>query len=245
MEIPAALYGLSSGAGCRWSSFASHGEPEGLLNADLRLCTQTEPDTPDRRRTSTAHRRLTPGEDRSAARPDQQTRKVLEAVLATSGAQDAANTALTAARDAAVQATRRAVARDAEQAAAKRAVQSDAARRPTPEHTADVERLRQLQRERDQLNGQQREVVRAAQQTRAQLAKASRWAGTRRRDLTVTLAGCDNEPQQHPGQLPEPVAHHPALPPGPGTRPRTQPLARPRQHQTAAEDNDLGAALLK
>ena len=71
----------------------------------------------------------------------------------------------------------------------------------TPEHTADQHQLRQLQHQRDQLNNQRREVVRAAQQTRAQLTDAPRWARARRRDLTDTLTACDSQLQQHPEQL--------------------------------------------
>jgi len=133
--------------------------------------------------------------------PEQQTQQVLEAALATSGAQEAAHTALTTARDAAIEAARRAAARQATQKAADRARQSDAARTPTPEHTADLQRLRQLHRDRDQLSNQRLEVVRAAQQTHAQLVDAPRWARTRRRDLTDTLTRCDSQLQQHPEQL--------------------------------------------
>ncbi len=135
--------------------------------------------------------------------PEQQTRQVLAAALATSGAQDAAHTALAAARDAAVAAARRAAARQAARDAADRAEQSEAARTPTAEHTADLQRLRQLQHQRDQLTSQHREVVRSAEQTRAELSDAPRWARARRRDLASTLTGWDSQLQQHPGHLAE------------------------------------------
>jgi len=136
-----------------------------------------------------------------ASTPEQHTRQVLEAALATSGAQDAAHTALATARDAAVAATRRDAGRQAAQDAADRARQSEAARTPTAEHTADLQRLRQLQHQRDQLTSQRREVVRSAEQTRAELAGAPRWARARRRDLASTLTGWDSQLQQHSGQL--------------------------------------------
>ena len=139
--------------------------------------------------------------DAYAPTPEQQTQQVLEAALATSGAQDAAHTALTTARDAAIEAARRAAARQAEQAAADRTRQSDAARTPTPEHTADLQRLRHLQQQREQLSQQRVEVVRAAQQARTQLTDAPRWAKARRRDLTDTLTRSDSQLQQHPEQL--------------------------------------------
>ncbi len=135
--------------------------------------------------------------------PEQQTRQVLAAALATSGAQDAAHTALAAARDATVAAARRAAARQAARDAADRAEQSEAARTPTAEHTADLQRLRQLQHQRDQLTSQHREVVRSAEQARAELSDAARWARARRRDLADTLTACASQLQQHPGQLAE------------------------------------------
>jgi len=138
-----------------------------------------------------------------ASTPEQHTRQVLEAALATSGAQDAAHTALATARAAAVAATRRDADRQAAQDAAARARQAEAARTPTAEHTADLQRLRQLQHQRDQLTSQHREVVRSAEQTRAELSDAPRWARARRRDLASTLTGWDSQLQQHPGQLAE------------------------------------------
>ncbi len=136
-----------------------------------------------------------------ASTPEQHTRQVLEAALATSGAQDAAHTALATARAAAVAATRRDADRHAAQDAADRARQSEAARTPTPEHTADLRALRQLQHQRDQLDSQHRDVARATEHARTELAGAPRWARARRRDLTHTLTACASQLQQHPEQL--------------------------------------------
>ncbi len=66
--------------------------------------------------------------------PDHKALQVLEVALATSGAQDAAHTALTTARTAAVAAARQAAAHKAAQDAAAQARRSEAARTPTAEH---------------------------------------------------------------------------------------------------------------
>jgi len=137
----------------------------------------------------------------TAEDPEQEALRVLEAALATSGAQDAAHTALTTARATAVAAARQAAARQASRDAAARARQSEAARTPTAEHTADLQRLRQLQQHREQLSRQHQHAARAAAQTRGQLEGAPRWARARRRELTAALAGYDDLRQQHPGQL--------------------------------------------
>ena len=133
--------------------------------------------------------------------PDHKALQVLEAALATSGAQDAAHTALTTARAAAVAAARQAVARQAAQDAAAQARQSEAARTPTAEHTADLQRLRLLEQHREQLTHQHRAAAGAAQHTRAELEGAPRWARTRRRELTAALTSYDERRQQQPVQL--------------------------------------------
>ena len=101
---------------------------------------------------------------------------MLEAALATSGAQDAAHTALAAARAAAVTATRQTAARQAAHEAAERARRGDAARARTPEHTADLNRVRHLEQQRRQLISQHHDTVQAAQQARGQLTDTPRWA---------------------------------------------------------------------
>jgi len=132
---------------------------------------------------------------------EEQARRVLEAALATSGTQDAAHTALTTARAAAVTAARQAATIKAAQDAVTRARQSEAARTPTPAHTTDLQRLRMLQQQREQLTRQHQDTARAARQTRAELEGSPRWARTRRRDLTATLTQYDEQRQQQPGQL--------------------------------------------
>jgi len=132
---------------------------------------------------------------------EEQARRVLEAALATSGAQDAAHAALTTARAAAVTAARQAATIKAAQDAVTRARQSEAARTPTPAHTSDLQRLRMLQQQREQLTRQHQDTARAARQTRAELEGSPRWARTRRRDLTVTLTQYDEQRQQQPVQL--------------------------------------------
>ena len=129
---------------------------------------------------------------------EEQARRVLEAALATSGAQDAA---LTTARAAAVTAARQAATIKAAQDAVTRARQSEAARTPTPAHTTDLQRLRMLQQQREQLTRQHQDTARAARQTRAELEGSPRWARTRRRDLTATLTQYDEQRQQQPAQL--------------------------------------------
>jgi len=119
-----------------------------------------------------------PGSDPGAAVPalEPPARRVLEAALATSGAQDAAHTALAAARAAAVTATRQTAARQAAHEAAERARRGDAARARTPEHTADLNRVRHLEQQRRQLISQHHDTVQAAQQARGQLTDTPRWA---------------------------------------------------------------------
>lgn len=129
--------------------------------------------------------------------PDQQGLRLLETALATSGAQDAAHTALTAA----VTAARQAATIKATQDAVTRARQAEAAHTPTPAHTADLQRLRALQQHREQLTRQHHAAARAAQQTCAELEDAPRWARTRRRELTATLTVYAEQRQQQPAQL--------------------------------------------
>ncbi len=133
--------------------------------------------------------------------PDEPALRVLETALATSGAQDAAHTALTTARAAAVTAARRAATIKAAQDAVTRARASEAAQAPTPAHTADVQRLRMLQEQREQLTRQHHNTARAAQQAREELEGTPRWARTRRRDLTTVLSQVDEQRQQQPLQL--------------------------------------------
>jgi len=140
-----------------------------------------------------------PGDSPTTLEP--QARRALEAALATSGAQDAAHTALAAARTAAVTAARAAAAGHAAHESAERARRSDVARARTPEHTADLNQVRHLEQQRHQLVGRHQDTVRAALQARGQLAEAPRWARGRRRELTAALAHYDLERAQHPDAL--------------------------------------------
>ncbi len=133
--------------------------------------------------------------------PNEPALRVLKAALATTGAQDAAHTALTTARAAAVTAGRQAATIKAAQDAVTRARQSEAARTPTAAHTADLQRLRTLQQQREQLARQHQDAARTAQRVRAELEEAPRRARTRRRDLTATLTKYDEQRQQQPAQL--------------------------------------------
>ena len=117
--------------------------------------------------------------NRSQPELDQPTQQVLETALTTSGSQDAAHTALTAARKAAIATARRDAARHASQQTAQREAQADAARKPTLEHTADLEQLRQLQEQRAELRNQHQVLIRQRQNTETQLSAAPRWAKTR------------------------------------------------------------------
>jgi len=128
-------------------------------------------------------------------------RRVLEAALATSGAQDAAHTALAAARTAAVTAARAAAARQAAHESAERARRSDAARARTPEHNTALHHLQHLEQQRHQLVGQHRDISLATQQAREQLADTPRWARGRRRELTAALSHHDHQRAQHPAEL--------------------------------------------
>jgi len=133
--------------------------------------------------------------------PEQQALRVLDGALATSGAQDAAHIALTSARAAAVAAARQAASREAARDASTRARQSETGRIPTAARTADLQRLRQLQQHLVHLTRQHLDAVRAAEQTRAQLEAAPRWARARRRELDAALVDYDERRQQHPAQL--------------------------------------------
>ena len=93
------------------------------------------------------------------------------------------------------------MARQAAQDAVAQARQSEAARTPTAEHTADLQRLRLLEQHREQLTRQHQAAARAAQQTRAELKGAPRWARTRRRNLTAALSQYIEQQQQQPAQL--------------------------------------------
>jgi len=143
-------------------------------------------------------RAIPPGQGPMA---DQPALRVLETALATSGAQDAAHTALATARAAAIKAARQDATIKAARDAITRAQQSEAARTPTPAHTVDQQRLRALQEQREQLTRQHHDTARAGQQAREELQGSPRWARSLRRELTAVLSQVDEQRQQQPTQL--------------------------------------------
>jgi len=124
------------------------------------------------------------------ADPQEQAVRVLEAVLARSGAQDAAHTALEHARTQAVHTARQNQQR-AERAAAREAVAAELQRRQArpllPEHARTVQLLNERRAEREQLRTDRDALHRTLQQTRTELQALPRWARGRRRALTETI----------------------------------------------------------
>ena len=110
--------------------------------------------------------------------------RVLEAALATSGAQDAAHSALNDARQRAEQTSRRERQQQREEAEIVRTRAREQARQELFEHRLARERLEQLTARRDQLTGEQAQRRWALPQDRAELARTSRLAPRRRKNLT-------------------------------------------------------------
>jgi hypothetical protein len=113
--------------------------------------------------------------------------RVLETALATSGAQDAAHTALAQARVQAQKTTRRAQQDRARQAERERAEAHELARAELPEHQAAREQLRELQTMRVRLGQEQTQRGWQLPGAAAELDGMPRRAMRRRRDLTDRL----------------------------------------------------------
>ncbi len=116
---------------------------------------------------------------------------VLVQALRQSGAQDAAHTALTAARQVAADQARR----KNEQAAREAHTQRNTPSPVPPVHQQAVKVLEQLQDQRTALLDRQDQLRTSLRDTQRDLAAASRWARGRRHDLTTALA--DGTEQLH------------------------------------------------
>ena len=109
---------------------------------------------------------------------------VLVQALRQSGAQDAAHTALSAARQAAADQARK----DSEQDAREAQRQRNTPTPVPPEHQQAVEVLDQLQAQRTALLDRQDQLRTSLRDTQRDLNAASRWARGRRHDLATALA---------------------------------------------------------
>jgi len=115
---------------------------------------------------------------------EQQALRVLEAALGTSGAQDAAHTALQQARVQAGKDTRRTQQDQAYAADRARHRARELAEQEIPEHQAAREQLQQLHTQRGRVSQEQTERQRTLPQEQAELDRTPRRAIRRRRDLT-------------------------------------------------------------
>jgi len=120
--------------------------------------------------------------------PEQQAVRVLEAALGTSGAQDAAHTALQQARVQAGKDTRCAQQDQAYAADRARHRAREQAEQELPEHQAAREQLQQLHTQRGRVGQEQTERQRTLPQEQAELDRTPRRAIRRRRDLTDLIA---------------------------------------------------------
>ena len=180
------------------------------------------------------------------ADPQEQAMRVLEATLGRSGAQDAAHTALEHARNLAVHTARQNALR-AEQAAAREAAAAQRQRRQTrpllPEHARAVQQLNDRRAEREQVRTERDALHRTLQQNRQELEALPRWARGRRRALTETILGSEQELRRSEptlvsldaeiDRLTRQVAHH-------SRQGLTSDLATP--HRTRPDVWDLGRA---
>ncbi len=116
--------------------------------------------------------------------PEQQALRVLEAALATSGAQDAAHTALQQARVQAGKDTRRAQQDEAYEAERERHRARELAEQELPEHQAAREQLQQVQTQRGRHGQEQTQRQWSLRLDQAELDRTPRRAIRRRRDLT-------------------------------------------------------------
>ncbi len=149
-----------------------------------------------------------PGAHKSTA--GQQAVQVLEAALGTSGAQDAAHTALQQARVQAGKDTRRAQQDQAYEADRERHRACEQAEQKLPEHQAAREQLQQLHTQRGRVGQEQTERQWTLPREQAELDRTPRRAIRRRRDLTerVTamqeaLNNTDQQLQRLDGQISE------------------------------------------
>jgi hypothetical protein len=116
--------------------------------------------------------------------PEQQALRALEAALATSGAQDAAHTALQQARVQAGKDTRRAQHDQAYEAERERHQAREQAQQELPEHRAAREQLQQVQTQRGRLSQDQTQRQWSLRLDQAELDRIPRRAIRHRRDLT-------------------------------------------------------------
>ena len=123
----------------------------------------------------------------------EQAMQVLRTAVVTSGAQDAAHTALATAREVAA-AARRQAERQAAQAEANRR----ATRQLPVEHRQTLQQLTDQRTRSEQLQDRRAELATALEQARAQLGGLPRWARHHRRD---TLHGTITQVQQQVGQV--------------------------------------------
>jgi len=146
--------------------------------------------------------------------PEQQALRVLEAALATSGAQDAAHTALQQARVQAGKDTRRAQQDQAYAADRARHRAREQAEQELPEHKAAREQLQQLHTQRGRVGQEQTERQWSLPLEQAELDRTPRRAIRRRRDLTdrvramhEALRTTDQQLQGLDGQISELTRH--------------------------------------
>ena len=140
-------------------------------------------------RTATQH-----GTDQDpAARLREQTMQVVRTAVVTSGAQDAAHTALATARDAAVATARR----DADRQAAQSQAQHRDARRLPAEHLQTLQQLTDRRAEQQQLQTRQDTLTSTLELAREQLQALPRWARRRRDSVHDAISST----QQQLGQV--------------------------------------------
>jgi len=146
--------------------------------------------------------------------PEQQAVRVLEAALATSGAQDAAHTALQQARVQAGRATREAQTQQSYAADQERVRAREHAEQELPEHQAARAQLEQLHTQRGRVGQEQTERQWTLPLDEAELDRTPRRAIRRRRDLTdrVTamqeaLSTTDQQLERLDGQISELTRH--------------------------------------
>ena len=143
-------------------------------------------------------RRSGPGEQPSPSDAEQQLREqamqVLRTAVVTSGAQDAAHTALATARQVAATAARR----QAERMAAQAEAQRRATRQLPVEHQQTLQQLTDHRTRAQQLQTRRAELATTLEQASEQLQALPRWARHARRDV---LHGTIAEAQQQVGNV--------------------------------------------
>ena len=157
-----------------------------------------DPDADEHHGLGGGARRSGPGEQPSPSDAEQQLREqamqVLRTAVVTSGAQDAAHTALATAREVAATAVRRQAERHAAQAEAQRR----ATRQLLVKHQQTLQQRTDHRTRAQQLQTRQAELQASLDEARGQLGALPRWARHHRRDL---LQGVISGTQQELGKV--------------------------------------------